>query len=98
MSTGWPPTEPVACLDRTTPWGENSFMRISFSCRARPDWAYEFPDRTGPDTQICRTVPLVLHSYTKYHINMQEMTVGANQYERPCTATVDSPKLLTELF
>ena len=25
--------------------------------RARPDWAYEFPDRTGPDTQICRTGP-----------------------------------------
>ena len=23
--------------------------------RAQPDWAYEFPDRTGPDTQICRT-------------------------------------------
>ena len=25
--------------------------------RARPDWAYEFPDRTGPDTQICLTGP-----------------------------------------
>ena len=25
--------------------------------RAQPDWAYEFPDRTGPDTQICRTDP-----------------------------------------
>ena len=25
--------------------------------RARPDWAYEFSDRTGPDTQICRTGP-----------------------------------------
>ena len=25
--------------------------------RAQPDWAYEFPDRTGPDTQICRTGP-----------------------------------------
>ena len=23
--------------------------------RARLDWAYEFPDRTGPDTQICQT-------------------------------------------
>ena len=22
--------------------------------RDRPDWGYEFPDRTGPDTQICR--------------------------------------------
>ena len=20
-------------------------------------WAYEFPDRTGPDTQLCRTGP-----------------------------------------
>ena len=25
--------------------------------RAQLDWAYEFPDRTGPDTQICRTGP-----------------------------------------
>ena len=26
-------------------------------CRVQPDWAYEFPDRTGPDTKICRTGP-----------------------------------------
>ena len=25
--------------------------------RAWPDWAYEFPDWTGPDTQICWTCP-----------------------------------------
>ena len=25
--------------------------------RAQPDWAHEFPDRTGPDNQICRTGP-----------------------------------------
>ena len=25
--------------------------------RARPDWAYEFSDWTGPDTQICQTGP-----------------------------------------
>ena len=31
------------------------FWEVSF--RARPDWAYEFPDRTGPDTQIYRTGP-----------------------------------------
>ena len=30
-------------------------LKISFGSRAQPDWAYEFPDRTGPDTQICRT-------------------------------------------
>ena len=29
----------------------------SYFSRAQPDWAYEFPDRTGPDTQICRTGP-----------------------------------------
>ena len=23
--------------------------------RAQPDWAYEFPHRTGPDTKISRT-------------------------------------------
>ena len=26
-------------------------------CRAQPDWAYEFPDWTEPDTQIFRTGP-----------------------------------------
>jgi hypothetical protein len=25
--------------------------------RVQPDWAYEFPDRTGPETQICRIGP-----------------------------------------
>ena len=25
--------------------------------RAQPDWAFEFPDQTGPDNQICRTGP-----------------------------------------
>ena len=25
--------------------------------RAQPDWAYEFLDQTGPDTQICRKGP-----------------------------------------
>ena len=29
--------------------------------RARADWAYEFPDWTGPDTQICRTGPTGLN-------------------------------------
>ena len=27
------------------------------SSRAQPDWEYEFPDRTGQDTQICKTGP-----------------------------------------
>ena len=31
-------------------------ISVNFT-RAQPDWAYEFPDRTGPDTQICRTGP-----------------------------------------
>ena len=29
--------------------------------RAQPNWSYEFPDRTGPDTQICRTGPAGLN-------------------------------------
>jgi hypothetical protein len=29
--------------------------------RAQPDWAYGFPDRTGPDTQICLTGPAGPH-------------------------------------
>ena len=32
----------------------SSSLEIS---RAQLDWAYEFPDRTGLDTQICRTGP-----------------------------------------
>ena len=33
----------------------SSSQCIAVQFRARPDWAYEFPDRTGPDTKICRT-------------------------------------------
>ena len=36
---------------------KNSKTFGSFLGRAQPNWAYEFPDRTGPDTQICRTGP-----------------------------------------
>ena len=32
----------------------------SIEIRARPDLAYEVPDQTGPDTQICRTGPAIL--------------------------------------
>ena len=32
-------------------------FKIVVDFRAQPDWAYEFLDRTGPDTQICRTGP-----------------------------------------
>ena len=42
------------------------FFFILHSIRARPDWAYEFPDRTGPDTQICRTGPAGLDSIRTY--------------------------------
>ena len=27
------------------------------STRAQQDWAFKFPDQTGPDTQICQTGP-----------------------------------------
>ena len=30
---------------------------LKVESRAHPDWAYEFPDRTGMDNQICRTGP-----------------------------------------
>jgi hypothetical protein len=33
--------------------------------RAQPDCAYEFPDWTGPDTQICRTSMGYQFSYDK---------------------------------
>jgi hypothetical protein len=33
------------------------FMEYIIQFRAQPDWAYEFPDRTGRDTQIYRTGP-----------------------------------------
>ena len=37
--------------------GHSMLMESIPKTRARPDWAYEFPDRTGPDTQICQTGP-----------------------------------------
>ena len=27
---------------------------LTVESRAQPDWAYEVPDRTGPDIKICR--------------------------------------------
>ena len=45
---------PVCCCHRPVLLGKWPLLQVS---RARPDWAYEFPDRTGPDTQICRTGP-----------------------------------------
>ena len=46
----------------------------SFLGRAQPNWAYEFPDRTGPDTQICCTSPALdihfktfTHQITEFH-------------------------------
>ena len=44
------------------------------SRRARPDWAYEFPDPTGPDTKICRTGPAGpdwIRTYTFQHFTHQ---------------------------
>ena len=38
-------------------YGMYTYGMYTYGIRARPDWAYEFPDRTGPDTQICRTGP-----------------------------------------
>ena len=59
---------PISCLNsfnlccgRQTfldkPFQDFQERELSISNRAQPDWAYEFPDRTGPDTQICRTRP-----------------------------------------
>ena len=31
------------------------YFAASWECRAQPDWAYEFPDWTGQDSQICWT-------------------------------------------
>ena len=43
--------------------------------RAQPDRAYEFSDRTGPDTQICRTGPAgpdCIRAYIFKHFTYQE--------------------------
>ena len=46
--------------DPTIAWWPRALLLLMFHNatlpnRAQPDWAYEFLDRTGPDTQICRT-------------------------------------------
>ena len=51
-------------------------------CRAEPDWAYEFPDRTGPDTQICRTGPAGL-TYTFKHFTYQESMLKIQTKSKP---------------
>ena len=37
--------------------------------RAQPDWAFEFPHQTGPDTQICQTGPAG-PDYTRTYFNI----------------------------
>ena len=52
--------------------------------RARPDWAYEFSDRTGPDTQICRTGPAgqVLPDRTKSGLTFYYTKKTTKNYEK----------------
>ena len=52
-------------------------VKKSQKCRAWPDWAYECPERTGPDTEICWTSwkikvsSLLLYSQVNYHASWQ---------------------------
>ena len=57
---------PIQLLHNLTLLMKETFRVIYFrsivnrsctACRAQPDWAYEFPDRTGLDTQISWTGP-----------------------------------------
>ena len=65
--------------------------RLLFICwtRAQPDWAYGFPDRTGPDTQICRTGPEEWKSRKNKFVHFWENLRGANLSDdiacNPCT-------------
>ena len=50
--------------------------------RAWPDWAYEFPDQTGPDTQIYWTGPAQpdwIRTYVFKHFTYQERVINSHQ-------------------
>ena len=51
--------------------------------RARSDWAYEFPDRTGPDTQICRTGLNPDFHFYKFHYTKKQQKNMKKKVERP---------------
>ena len=54
----------------------------SSSNRARPDWAYEFPDQTGPDTQIFWTGPAGpnwIQSYIFKHFTYQVQVINTHK-------------------
>ena len=51
--------EIIALMARHHVNSQNTKFTLIFGpkSRAQLDWAYEFPDRTGPDTQICQMGP-----------------------------------------
>jgi hypothetical protein len=51
--------------------------------RAQPDWAYEFPPRTGPDTQICWTGPVIFK-----HFTYQVWVINSHKIRSPDTNLV----------
>ena len=64
------------------------YLNAWFECndivysRARPDWAYDFPDRTGPDTQICRTGPAGpdwIRTYISKHFSYQLQVITSHK-------------------
>ena len=50
--------------------------RLCTDCRAQVDWAYEFHDRTGLDTQLCWTGPAGPNGIRTYIFN-----ISPNMYE-----------------
>ena len=56
----------------------------SLEFRAQPDWAYEFPDRTGPDTQICQTGPAGpdwIRTYISKHLSYQLQVITSHTHK-----------------
>ena len=50
--------------------------------RAQPDWAYDFPDRTGPDTQICQKGPAAqdwIRTYIFIHFTYQVRVINSHK-------------------
>ena len=82
----------------------SQILHISPIFRAQPDWACEFPYRTGPDDQICRTGlawPDCIRTYIFKHFTYQVRIINSHKIRSLGTnlvSTVNKQKKVLKKF
>ena len=69
-----------------------------FQSRAQPDWAYKFPDRTTPNTQICWTGPARLEWIRTHVFNILTSTGYQFSYDKVLDTNLVSKVIYWDVF